>query len=243
MLMNQCQSVSRLLVICLLILLAGCQTAPRRVAGFSVEGRPIEYETLGRGRERVLIMASIHGNEPAGTPLVHRLREYLQRHPQFLEGRRVILIPVANPDGYAYGTRYNVRRVDINRNFPAENFEPSRRFGPHPLSEPESQVLQEIIHRYKPDRIVSIHQPLQCVDYDGPATQLAQMMGKWSDLPIRRLGGRPGSLGSYAGDIHGIPIITLELPRAATEWSEDELWERYGMMLLASIRFPRARPL
>ena len=92
--------------------------------------------------------------------------------------------------------------------------------------------------KYQPDRIITIHQPLVCIDYDGPADDLANAMGEWTDLPVKRLGSRPGSLGSYAGITLNVPIITVELPKSATDMDGDTLWEKYGMMLLASIRYP-----
>jgi murein peptide amidase A len=210
----------------------------KMVVGHSVEGNPIELEVLGTGGDVVLLMASIHGNEPAGTPLLGRLRQYIDQHPDLLEGRKVLLMPVANPDGLARNIRHNVRGVDINRNFPAGNFQETRRHGPAALSEPESQAIHDVLTRFTLNRIVSIHQPLECVDWDGPGESLARAMGAWTDLPVKKLGGRPGSLGSYAGDTLGIPIITLELPKHATGMDEDALWQAYGPMMLAAIRFP-----
>jgi protein MpaA len=57
-------------------------------------------------------------------------------------------------------------------------------------------------------------------------------------LPVRKLGVRPGSLGSYAGVELGVPIITLELPRNASDLSVDELWGRYGPSLVAAVLYP-----
>ena len=96
----------------------------------------------------------------------------------------------------------------------------------------------ELLDRYGPARIVSIHQPIGCVDHDGPAEGLATVVAEHCGLPVRKLGGRPGSLGSYAGRDRGIPIITLELPGKASRLDEDELWRRYGGALLAAIAYP-----
>ena len=59
----------------LLFLFTGCGRLPRRNAGFSVEGRPIPYQVLGHGRDTILIIATIHGNEEAGTPLLHKIEK------------------------------------------------------------------------------------------------------------------------------------------------------------------------
>lgn len=236
------------------LVLAGCQTEeatpqiqPGRVFGAdktlglvigkSVQGRDIRCRIFGDGAETILIVAAIHGTEPAGTPLVERLAEYLQANRNLLTGKQVLLIPVANPDGFSMGTRGNARGVDLNRNFEAANRENSRQYGMVGLSEPESRALHGLIVTYRPDRIVSIHQPLRCIDYDGQASDLANAMGNQCDLPVQKLGARPGSLGAYAGATLGIPIVTMELPSQAGSWSEDTLWKRYGKALLAAVSY------
>jgi protein MpaA len=197
---------------------------------------------INRADDVVLIMATIHGSEPAGTPLVRRLTDHLAKHPRLLAGRKVVLLPLANPDGMARGTRTNARRVDLNRNFPSANWSKRAKNGSQPLSEPESRAVFELIETHRPRRIVSIHQPLGLIDYDGDAKPLADAMAARSDLPVKRLGSKPGSLGSYAGVTKGIPIITLELPRAAGGMDSETLWKRYGPMLLAAIRYPEPTP-
>lgn len=208
------------------------------VPGTSREGRPIECYRIGHGTDVILIMAGIHGNEPAGPPLVRRLAEYLRANPDLLAGRQVVVIPVANPDGLKSKSRYNNNGVDLNRNLATGNFKPSRRHGPEPLSEPESRAIQSVLDENRPHRVVTIHQPVACIDYDGPAESLARTMAEWVDLPVKRIGGRPGSLGSYVGAELGIPIVTLELPSSATRLDDATLWQIYGTCLLAAIAYP-----
>ena len=210
----------------------------RYIVGTSIENRPIECIVLGEGRDVIFILATIHGNEPAGTPLVRRLAGYLQQHPHLLQGRRVVLLPLANPDGVAGNTRSNARGVDLNRNFSTANRINSRRFGRTALSEPEARVIEQLIRQYAPDRIVSIHQPLACIDYDGPALALANRMAKYCNLPLIKLGPKPGSLGSYAGVTLRIPTITLELPYIADRLNSERLWRRYGPALIAAVVYP-----
>lgn len=210
----------------------------RYVAGRSVENRALEYLVIGQGPDVVFILATIHGNEPAGTPLVLRLAEYLRRHPLMLRGRRLVLVPVANPDGMARNRRFNANGVDLNRNFEATNRLDGGKFGYRALSEPESRFIHLLLHQYKPDRIVSVHQPLTCVDYDGPAKALAECMAEYCDLPVRKLGARPGSLGSYAGETLSIPIVTFELPGSAGRLTPESLWSKYGNALVALVLYP-----
>jgi protein MpaA len=211
-------------------------TAPpqRLTIGYSVEGRPIECLRLGDG-PAVLYIATIHGDEAAGTPLLQRLAEVLNAEPRRRVGHSVYLIPVANPDGFAANERGNVRGIDLNRNFPADNWRASSRNGVAPLGQPEARALHDLIEQIQPVAIISIHQPLRCLDYDGPGRELAQAMAAACDLPVRKLGGRPGSLGSYAGETLGIAIVTVELPRSADNLSTDDLWDRYGDMLLVPL--------
>ena len=208
------------------------------IVGTSVEGRPILYLVLGEGPDVTFILATIHGNEPAGTPLVRRLTRHLDQNREVLTGRTVVLLPVANPDGLANGTRYNVHNVDLNRNFIAANRRGDVQGGSEALSEPEARAIDQIIQQYVPDRIVSIHQPLACIDYDGPGQPLAAHMAQHCDLPVKKLGARPGSLGSYAGETLGIPIITFEMLRTDSDLDSESLWRRYGMALLSSIVYP-----
>ncbi|TFG50528.1 MAG: hypothetical protein E4H40_01170, partial [Candidatus Brocadiia bacterium] len=179
-----------------------------------------------------------HGDEPAGNGLVWKLVSQLITNENLLLGRKVLVLPIANPDAKAQNTRYNSQKIDINRNFPAPNRVNSPDFGMEPLSQPESQAIAEIIRKYQPDRIVSIHQPYACIDYDGPAEDLAKQMAQYSNLPIKKLGALPGSLGSYAGLQLKIPIITLELPENASAIPTQKLWEIYGNTLLAAVIYP-----
>jgi murein peptide amidase A len=207
----------------------------RFIIGRSVGGRALDCVVLGKGPEIILFIATIHGSERAGTPLVKRLETYLLDHPELLAGKQVVLVPVANPDGAQIGSRLNARGVDLNRNFPAGNRQNTKRYGYRALSEPESNALYYLIQQYRPQRMVSIHQPLRCVDYDGPGKALAQRMAVQCNLPVRKLGAKPGSLGSYVGNELGIPIITLELARADDRKRVDELWRLYGKVLLVAI--------
>ena len=248
----------------LLSLSAGCQQHDQRVRadqggqfespieprwsvlGNSVQGRPIACLAFGDGEDCVLIMATIHGDEDAGTPLVRRLAAHLADHPALAKGRRILLIPVVNPDGRVNRSRTNARGVDLNRNYPAANYQRLARHGDAALSEPETVAISGLLDEHRPRRIVSIHQPLRsghaCIDYDGPADALAAAMAAHCRLPIEKIGSRPGSLGSYAGLTLGVPIITLELPKDAGAMSADEIWSRWGRMMLAAIAFPEAIP-
>lgn len=203
----------------------------------SVEGRPLDYSTHGYGAETIMILGGIHGNEPASAVLVEKLAANLNVHPLLLKGKRVVTSPLLNPDGLERNTRGNANRIDLNRNFATRNRKSGKRSGYEPLSEPEAVFIADLIAYYKPVRILSVHQPLKCVDWDGPGKELARALSETSGLPMKKLGSLPGSLGSYAGIELGIPIITLELPRRVEERGEDFIWEKYGETMLRFIQF------
>ncbi|MCP4347492.1 MAG: murein peptide amidase A [Desulfobacterales bacterium] len=209
----------------------------RYKVGTSIENRPVVSVVIGQGKEVILVIATVHGNERAGTRLVRQLPGYFRRYPKLLRGRKVIVLPLANPDGAVRNCHYNSRGVDLNHNFSTANRINSMQYGFTGLSEPETRVIERIIRYYSPRRIISFHQPLACIDYDGPGRNLAHHIAKFCDLPVCKLGALPGSLGSYAGVELGIPTITFELPWGADMLTSENLWGRYGASLIAAILY------
>ena len=155
------------------------------VFGRSVAGRDLAGEIYGSGEQTIFILASIHGNEAVGTPLLRKLGDYFVAHPETLADKRIVLLPIANPDGVAANVRTNLHGVDLNRNFPAWNFSSIIGHGSTALSEPESRAINEIIVKYAPRRIITLHQPFTCIDYDGPAEPLARAMATAARLPLK----------------------------------------------------------
>jgi len=239
-----------------ILLASGCSTQPpttgcpddtpsleQGIAGHSHSGRPINYTRIGCGQQTTLVYGAIHGNEPASATLTEQLIEKLTQLPEnWRYKHRVIAISVANPDGLLFRTRANARGVDLNRNFPTQNRINNHQFGIHPLSEPETLMLVNIKKTYPPDRIISIHQPLACIDYDGPADQISRAMARHTDLPICRLGARPGSHGSYAGVEQRIPIVTFEMRPEDHHLEPTQIWALYGKAIMAGITYPQAPP-
>jgi protein MpaA len=214
------------------------------IFGRSVQGRPIWAHVLGEGPEVTLIFAAVHGNETATPYQVQQLRVHLKRHPYLLKNRRVVLVPVLNPDGLKRRSRVNARGVDINRNYPGtwrrakrgERFRP----GAAPASEPEAQAMIRLTNKYQPHKIVSIHQPLHCIAYSGERSRgLAMAMAKENGYPVKTSVGypTPGGFGGYCENIIKTPVVTLELP-----WqSPQAAWQRNSRALLAAIAFVQPR--
>jgi protein MpaA len=130
-----------------------------RVWGRSSEGRPIVVRRSGERQSqfKVLIVGSIHGDEPQGMRIVDRIRS--RRTPAGID---LWTIRTANPDGTRSGTRKNARGVDLNRNF-RFRFDPSLtggyESGPSPFSEPESRTVARISRAAGFDLAIWYHQP------------------------------------------------------------------------------------
>lgn len=182
---------------------------------------------IGTGARRVLWIGGIHGNEPEGKQATAALADAFD---QAGLGASVTLtiLEDANPDGRALGTRENANHVDLNRNFPASNFDSSTpEYGRTPLSQPESTVIDGLLRSEKPDLVIVCHSwpGKQFINYDGPAAGIAQRWSTLSGMPIEQsedITPTPGSLGSYVGVTQGKPILTVEFKRGldpAAAWT------------------------
>lgn len=167
----------------------------------------------------VLIIGAVHGDEPQGEFLI---RNYIKTHAEIPNG--IMFIPSLNPDGIKLNTRTNSNGVDINRNFPTKNWEKSsgtdengeinRYFGGEaPNSEIETQFVINVIEKYEPSLIITLHTPFKVVNFDGPADEIAGKIGKIFNYPAEESIGypTPGSFGTWAGIERNIPILTIEM--------------------------------
>ena len=178
-------------------------------------------------QKRVLLLGGIHGDELTSVSSVfHWMPDIGRIAEQNLDWR---IIPLMNPDGFFHETpsRTNANGVDLNRNMPTENWDSlaldywrkftrrsERKFPGHsPASEPESIWLMKEIDDYQPDLIITVHAPYNLVDYD--AQDRSNAPRRLGILPGKQLGTFPGSLGRYAGEERGIPVITIELPHSS----------------------------
>lgn len=182
--------------------------------------------------ESGLIVAGTHGDETAA---VVTLSCAMRSLPECYRRHHVVL--AVNPDGCQLGLRANANGVDLNRNFPAANWRAGDTVyrwnsaaeerdvklstGAYAGSEPETKSLCQLIHRLKPQWVISFHEPLACIE-DPHRTQVGAWLAEKSALPLVTSVGyeTPGSFGSWCADL-GLPCITAELPPvladAATE--------------------------
>jgi protein MpaA len=164
--------------------------------GRSVEGRPIVALERGRpGGIVVLVIGVIHGDEAAGAAVVDQLETM-----PLPDGVDLWLVPSANPDGQAAGTRTNAHQVDLNRNFPAR-WAPlgqpgdEEYAGTGPASEPETQALVNLIELIRPDLALWYHQDLfRIAPGRGRQGRVRKQYADLTGLPLAAVTG-----GTYTG--------------------------------------------
>lgn len=174
----------------------------------SAQGREIILKG-GESAKNILVIGVFHGDEPQGKYLIEN---YLNKHDSNL-----LFIPCLNPDGLALGVRTNSNGVDLNRNFPTENWELTEKNeffgGQKPASEVETQFVISVIEKYSPKIILTLHAPFKVVNYDGDAKEICEKISQIINYPVEASIGypTPGSFGTYSGVERKIPTITLEL--------------------------------
>ncbi len=215
-------------------------------------GTPLVWYVYGdekshktKPKNTTLILCGVHGDEITPVKFCFDTLEDLKHHPDVLKDNLVIIAPIVTPDSFfrKKPTRYNGRGVDVNRNFPTKDWNKNalklwksryssdkRRFpGLEAMSEQETYFQVNLIKRYKPNKIISVHSPLTLIDYDGPIASnhkhggtaeqlLVQMSAKAGKYRINNYPFFTGSLGNWAGNERNIPTYTLELPNS--DWTK-----------------------
>lgn len=159
--------------------------------------------------KKLLVIGVFHGDEFQGEYFID---SYL-KNENIPRKNEVYYIPRLNKNN----VRKNKNGVDLNRNFPTNNWIQSENNdyfgGDKPNSEIEVQFLVELINKNKFDAIITIHSPYKVINYDGPALDLAKLIQKFIDYKITSDIGypTPGSFGTYCGIERNIPTITIEI--------------------------------
>ncbi len=224
---------------------------------WTVFGNEQDHETTPRNT--TLIMCGVHSDEITPVKFCFDVIEDLKKTHHKFKDNLVIVAPLVNPDGFfrKVPTRTNARGVDPNRNFPTNDWHAKaikewknryaaaqrRNPGTRPNSEQETIFQVNLIKRYNPNKVISVHAPLTILDYDGPSINdkkeetkmnalhasrlLVSMSEKAKGYKISNYPYFPGSLGNWAGNERSIPTYTLELP-TSDHTKTDLYWERFS---------------
>ncbi|MBV8929473.1 MAG: DUF2817 domain-containing protein [Mycobacteriaceae bacterium] len=195
--------------------------------GTSAQGRALTVYQMGAGAHSVLVVGGIDGGTESNTTalVVQMLQQLPDASDLVHAGFVLLLLPAANPDGLASGTRMLADGVDANRNWPTDDWTPDTYVagptlipgggGPFPWSEPETRALAAFVQRVRPSLVVSYHSAAALV-MAGPAARglgLDQLYayvtgyatGDWVAYPVT------GDFAQWT-EAQGIPTVEIELP-------------------------------
>lgn len=224
-----------------------CDKAERSFECASTKGEPlfhIDQQGVSKTPKKIMVISLIHGDETHAGALG---RFWLERLSKLDARNSWRIMPVANPDGVEAKTRTNAAGIDLNRNFPTADWEENaekfwkrgggseRKFpGKVAGSEPEVKCLMQHLESYKPDFIISIHTPLNVLDFDGPKVKKPD----YTYLPWKSLGNFPGSLGRYMWVERKVPVLTTELKDTlpATAGVFEQLQDVIGTLVQADLK-------
>ena len=253
-----------------------CSSIPWTFDRVTEQGYPLiywDYSGLNWGRgdappdESTLVLGGVHSDELTPINLAFRFAEALYRDPGLFAQHRVVVAPLVNPDGFFMfpARRTNANGVDLNRNFATRDWwanatswwkkrrrsDPRHFPGAAPETEQGTRFQVDLMSRFQPDKVVSIHAPLGFLDYDGPgdnkrknlsdfekkARDLAYIVSRNSNnYRVLDFAFYPGSLGNYAGNERHVPTVTLELSSTNPRFA-DKYWREFFPGLRAAVKY------
>lgn len=228
-------------------------------------GNPIVWYVFGDEKQvetdpkkTTMILCGVHGDEITPVKFCYDILNDLRKNSDIIKDNLLVIAPIVSPDSFfrKAPTRTNGRGVDANRNFPTKDWNAKalkiwkqrygsdkRRYpGKKSMSEQETYFQVNLIKRYNPAKIISVHAPLTLIDYDGPAAEkhegarqlLIQMSDKAGKYRINDYPFFPGSLGNWAGNERNIPTYTLELPNS--DWTKTaKFYDTFKMAIFHAV--------
>jgi len=125
--------------------LVGFSTLTKRIEAIALSKNPASVEM----EPRIRLIGTIHGNEILSGEILIKFIKYLtenygynERITNILDNTYIEIIPIANPDGFDIGTRYNANYIDLNRNFSYHWLGDVATHGDYPFSEKESYAIE-----------------------------------------------------------------------------------------------------
>lgn len=245
-----------------------CEEFPWNHVRNSADGHPLAWLTFGEEvdvekKNVTIIMCGVHGDEITPMKFCYDIIHDLHDFVWDLKDRLVVVVPLVCPDSFFRDkpTRTNGRGVDVNRNFPTADWnadalrlwkhkyrsDKRRNPGMRAGSEAETVFQVNLIKRYHPSKIVSVHSPLMLLDYDGPDLRsdgarlandlLLSMSEKAKGYKVSDYPHFPGSLGNWAGKERNIPTYTLELPNTNPK-EHERFWKLFREAIHDAIEKP-----
>jgi len=153
------------------------------VFGNSPKGRAIEGYIIGEGERVLFLFGAIHGNEMGTADLLEQLVKEVQTSPSLLaSGTQLVIVPIVNPDGYLDRVdKLNTNEVNLNLNFPTQDWKKygdgGLFAGDEPFSEVESRIIRDIVIHYRPEVMLSYHARGALVSPEEGEESIA--LGKW----------------------------------------------------------------
>jgi len=200
---------------------AGNMKIERKVFGQSEKGKNIEGYEIGSGENGLLILGAIHGNEMGTAELLNQLALEIALNPDLVSRtKKLIIVPVANPDGYRDRTdNLNADGVNLNLNFGTSSWQ---QYGPEgnyageaPFSESESRAIRDLIERYKPKAMISFHSHGNLISPESGESSVA--LAKWysAKTGYEFYGGwdYSGTATKWFTETTGNPAITVEISK------------------------------
>ncbi|MGD0284622.1 MAG: M14 family zinc carboxypeptidase [Candidatus Saccharimonadales bacterium] len=207
--------------------------------GTSVKGRPITAYKFGDGSSMVLYIGAMEGNEQNSSELLSQWISSVDANPGRIPAyRTIVIIPTINPDGFAADNRLNADGIDLNRNFPANNWqtevtEPTAPTvwtndgGPYPLSEPESQALANYYATNLPRLTLTMHSHGGIVEANDASDSIAlgaqyASLAGYEAIPTYAIGNffdytTTGAFEDWANDKLNLPVLEVELESATSD--------------------------
>ncbi|MCI5055743.1 MAG: DUF2817 domain-containing protein [Flavobacteriales bacterium] len=98
-----------------------------------------------RAKKKLLVFAGVHGNEVGGVLAIPNLLDSIYKEKEHYQDWDIQIVTPINPIGVIHKSRYNQHGCDLNRNMKKSD-------------ETEIKLQKEIIDKFKPDLIISLHE-------------------------------------------------------------------------------------
>lgn len=191
----------------------------KRTFGYSENGRAIDGYEIGDGAECVLFFGGIHGNEKGAVSLLQQFANEILTSPELVSStKRVIILPLLNPDGYYQEIyRDNANGVNINRNFttPGWTAYPDEETfaGTEPFSEAETRLLRDVVQECEAELMIAFHSQGGVISPEASpeSIALADWYASKTGYTIYNDWNYPGTATQWFMSTTGNPAITVEM--------------------------------